>query len=431
MFAALTLILLIISVSKPKLYFYLFLFAYVCFYEFFSYSHTPFFNFGIKLYLGDIFFIGFIFSIIYFRRHQKKNKKRSALDNAIIFYCAWIVICVLRGIPVWGASALGEARFVMWVFIYFPVMRIFNDLEKLNALLKYILYLVVGYSFYFLTYRFFVQFERDFSIMIQSRLFGADLSLILAAIFVFSFSIYLSNIKKNRLFLIAIMIFCVISIFTGARTGMVAWSISTSFLILVYLKKPHLFIKPAFIVLALSTISILFYLNPFSVESGINSRILASYGTSERTGFINLVGPNQNWEVDTASWRMIGWENLINQTIKEHPIFGDGFGAYYDLYESEMKGVPPHNDFLVIFSKMGFIGLILLLNILIQFYRSSFNFLKQSSYAIMKVYVRGLMAVFMAGLIGGLFFGFFPFIWIAVGLQGCIINSKNHFSKLT
>jgi hypothetical protein len=45
--------------------------------------------------------------------------------------------------------------------------------------------------------------------------------------------------------------------------------------------------------------------------------------------------------------------------------------------------------------------------------------------------MKALLAIFFIGLVGGTFYGFYPFVWIAAGLQSALVNieSREAISK--
>jgi hypothetical protein len=66
----------------------------------------------------------------------------------------------------------------------------------------------------------------------------------------------------------------------------------------------------------------------------------------------------------TSLWRLVWWKALVRETLREHPVWGLGFGtdlSYYNHYlrrldEGAWPTRSPHNFNLTVFSRMGFLG---------------------------------------------------------------------------
>lgn len=422
---ALTVLFLVAALYRPDLFLYIFVVAYVAFYEYFSYAMTPFFMVGgLKIYLGDVFFA--IFVLLVASRLMNKEraiKFNTPLDKAMILYCAWILICVLRGYPEWGTSAFGEFRHVMWAFLYFPISLILKDEKQVRRFLRICMYIVIAYTVYLLMYRYFIQFEQDLFILLRSRIAGADLSLLLTSVFVIIASMFLADaVDRKKSVLIGIMVFCGATIMLGARTGMVAWAVSNMFIVLIYMRNMTVLLRPSVLFTMAVMVAIVMYFNPFESHYDAAVESYAAYGAAHRSGFEALFSTSALAETDTFAWRIVGWENLFYQTLSLNPFFGEGFGGYYDIYEVSMKGVPPHNEYLIIFSKMGIVGIVLFLYLMARYFVACFNYLSKTEDRIRRSYVKGLMAVTVSGLIGGIFFAFFPYMWLAMGLQSTFIR---------
>ena len=407
-------LLLFIFVWQQWILLYIFIIAYVWFFDYFWYTEKPLLYIGVNVYLCDVFILLFAGStIILAMRRGGHPGFRSSLGKAIALFIAWAIICIIRGIPVWGHSAIGESRFVIWTWVYFPVVYTIKNMYQFKKFLNIFLFVVISYLTYLFSWRFFIQFQGDLGEMLRSRLMGADLALLVVSIFVFCLIFLLSGTaKKHRVSLILFTFFCAVLIPFGARTGWIAWSISTVFVVFILLRERGLKAYLPFLIFSTALLILFWYLGLFTTGGRLDP--------DADQGLIFLT--EQGQQKGTAGWRLMGWSRIIEQSLRESFIFGQGFGEYYDIFYFYEKGVPPHNDWLIIFSKMGLIGLIMFVIILIQFYKTGFNYIKQTNDKKSQAYMKGLLVVFLTGLVGGTFFFFFPFTWLAAGLQTALLN---------
>ena len=68
---------------------------------------------------------------------------------------------------------------------------------------------------------------------------------------------------------------------------------------------------------------------------------------------------------------MAVWDSSI-KSILEKPLFGQGFGGYWNIFVPELNttfNLPPHNLYIHTVVKIGLIGLILYLIIILKIYK--------------------------------------------------------------
>lgn len=421
--SSLTLVFLIfLSTWKQNWLMYALVVVTTWYFEYWYYTEKPLLYIGYNVYLGDLFILmivlATVFSIFINRGHEAFQSK---LGIAISLYLGWIFLETLRGIPQWGGSALGESRFVILVCIYFPVVHFIKTVDHFKRFIKFYFLTIVCFIVYLQLWRFFVLWKGDLGLMLQARLMGADAAVLAASVFVFCLVFFLDgNIKKYKFFFLSVMIFFGVLIPLGARTGFVAWVVGVGFVLTR--KYKAFFLKPQlpFIFAMIVLVAIYWSTNILAPEKNLD-------GTSPRTfSFLEeqLTGEG------TTGWRLAGWGILLNKTLQGNIIFGEGLGGYYDIFEFSFGKTPPHNDWLVIFSKLGLIGLILFANIVFVFFKSGSSFLKVCTNPFESSCMEGLMATFLIGLVGGTFFMFFPFMWLALGLQASLIESSKDNLKL-
>jgi len=75
----------------------------------------------------------------------------------------------------------------------------------------------------------------------------------------------------------------------------------------------------------------------------------------------------------TASWRMRMWEHELNRILETKPLFGEGLGGYYtwDAAGKPQMGLSPHNAYVQMILKFGLIGLTVYGLVVYEFFRKT------------------------------------------------------------
>jgi O-antigen ligase len=134
--------------------------------------------------------------------------------------------------------------------------------------------------------------------------------------------------------------------------------------------------------------------------------------------FQSLVNPAA---VSTGEWRLYGWKWEI-ESILSNPFWvfiGKGWGGYFSWYFSltdDIVRTNPHNQYIVIWSKMGLLGLFLHLGLFLSFYMQAFHFLRQSRDEMHRSIEMILMLLVLGNLVHGIATGFTMPMWIWMGL---------------
>lgn len=91
----------------------------------------------------------------------------------------------------------------------------------------------------------------------------------------------------------------------------------------------------------------------------LSATALAALG-KDPIGYVALRGAaftHPNADV-TASWRLSLWRSALKQG-QEHPVFGEGFGSYFDFQlAGGVVTVEPHNFYVQTYLKLGLVGLL-------------------------------------------------------------------------
>ena len=412
---------LIISVAHQRLLLYAFLAAYVFLYDYLSYTEYRLFTLGgANIYLGDAFIFLFLSSsFIVVLQSKAVPGLDSKVGVAIVLFITWALIGVIRGIPTWGYSAVGESRFIIWGILFFPVVQSIRKQEHFETVLRLSLVLILAYTVFRFNFHLIVECGGDLQLLLHTKFMGASRGVVLVSVFAFCLVLLLTHaVKNHRVPLIILAVVCGILIPLGARTALVAWLVSSLFILMTIKRWSLGSLFPLILIMGVAALFIISF-DLFSDESSWDpqaSRGLTAFTSAEAR------------ETGTAHWRLMGWENIITGTLGKDPLFGEGFGGYYDIFEAENKGVPPHNDWLLIFSKTGFVGLIFLFNVIYQVYATGFRYIKRSTDILRRSYMQALLAAFLIGLVAGTFFMFFQVMWVAAGLQVALINLEENRS---
>jgi hypothetical protein len=94
---------------------------------------------------------------------------------------------------------------------------------------------------------------------------------------------------------------------------------------------------------------------------------LADIDLVRRANFDRFLDADLNAPVGTAYWRMIWWQNLIDEVLTKNALFGLGFGENLSVYNpfiiDELRAKwpvrSPHNFNMTVFSRMGIVGSVL------------------------------------------------------------------------
>jgi O-antigen ligase len=126
----------------------------------------------------------------------------------------------------------------------------------------------------------------------------------------------------------------------------------------------------------------------------------------------------------TTAWRLYVWEAQL-QTIRVHPIVGQGFGGYFDAYIPELDqrtDIFPHSLYVLTAVKVGFIGLAVMITAGYRMFaalrarlRTAFRPGEDRVYLLM-----GLVALVSLATFGVAYaWDFLSLAWIGVGLSVC------------
>ena len=135
----------------------------------------------------------------------------------------------------------------------------------------------------------------------------------------------------------------------------------------------------------------------------------------------------------TAFWRLAVWDASLKSFLK-YPLFGQGFGGYWYLFVPELNSVinlPPHNLYIYTIVKIGLIGLVLYLIIILKLYKKfkAALLLFKERYNIDKPIVIFSIVVLVSAHFFYLVYSFDYFSMLYIGLgTASILNHKDIYA---
>lgn len=268
------------------------------------------------------------------------------------------------------------------------------------------------------------------------------------ALILLMFYSLLTEKKIVKLFAyILILLDFIIIIFDGIRGSWVSLFISAVFIFYLYfrlpvlrkdLKKTILFM----IIVTLMIVLVIFFMSQFKTD--MFRKILDEFEGIYKFNYLDTVPANN------VKWRLMVWGDIFRESLKE-PLLGYGLGKPF-LSESlrergwlilEEDWMDPHNSYLSILYRIGFVGLFAFLFIIFRFFKITIDFINNCKDNQIRIYIAGFLItiVFILGIslfevvLEGPFMGIF--LWINMGIVISLIriykikvNSKSKISNV-
>jgi hypothetical protein len=314
----------------------------------------PLLNIGMSVYLIDVFFAFFIFCFFIIGVRTKFHYYD--VNKLFLCFISVLILSICYGITRYGFAAVGEGRYVYWLFFFsVPVffyldgrLRTMRDFDKLFKLT----YLLVAFNILILLLveiinggRFFLAPENKEFVKLEDerglRFLGTEETFHLGVAVVFLMIDQLISKKKNKLKIVAIILLTAIILFTKNRTALLSLFLA---LIIVFILegKAKVLLRISLALIVLLVFSFIAF--PVFTQSVI-SPITSVFDISKD---------------ETGNWRLLVQAVAIQESLKT-PIFGQGFGGYFSYYVEalgQMINYPPHSMYVYLFQKTGIIGLL-------------------------------------------------------------------------
>jgi hypothetical protein len=313
-------------------------------------------NAGLNVYIIDIFYGIFIFTFIRYLINNSYSKISSA-GNIFVLFLLSIVFFIVVGYFNFGYRAIGEGRHFFWLFAFFlpfyiypldktiEVKEILDTIEKtiyLSAILAIVLFFIEIFNGgrVFLAQQ---NFEFvGFSDFRGTRYLGSEETYNIVVLILFLGIKTIISKKAKLTDLILIIILTSIVIITRNRTAPIALLLAFLLYLVLNGRIKQIVTITLIIIFSLSLISLL--------VPQLQKSIILAFG-----GVFDIQDDS------TGNWRFLIQSAAVQDGL-ENPLFGKGFGGYFQYYIPELEQIvelPPHSAFVHLFSKTGIIIVIL------------------------------------------------------------------------
>jgi len=319
-------------------------------------------GFGIRI--EDVVLVsmlGAVFLKVIFRAKSSYLQDNLSLSVYIILFGLWILFEIIRNVGIYGLSAPGEFRYrylILSVPLYITLF--FSSTEKRKKLLKL---LIVSSLFFPIMCVPIIGKLKGWSIGPDARFFSASISLgLLYGLLALSLG------KKYRIIKIKEILYWLIFVISGLMiiidSHRSVWIATvTVVVVLFWIKEINYSKRMNRTLLAILSIIIILTLTNQILISKTETNLI-DYLAGRTSALLKLDESYNN----TASWRVAQWKEQMTKFIAS-PIIGEGFGSYWGF--SGIKGdlgVSPHNLYIQTLVKLGSVGLVFYLMIVVKIF---------------------------------------------------------------
>lgn len=355
---------------------------------------------GIRIWPLDLVYFCMIVSIGNYALRHPRSMGRLLRENAFLAaFLAMIIAYVIIFTPIYGQSAIGEARKFYFMFL-FPLQALISikrteDLRRLFEVLVFTagciaVVALVGVAFHGSIVRV-LNAEATFAV--------ALLAIAIMIHRIYSMVVVTPVVDKALLGL-----FFIIVLGSGQRSASLALALGLMLTFSYYIRRPVLVSKMVMLAIVIS----MGFTTALMIFPRSGSRLVEK-----------LVGIVDPYSDPTASWRIQSWQAQWNK-VQENFYVGAGLGSYYSV---KLRGkwemdVIPHNAYIQMMLKFGLFGLIIYVLLAVQFFRKTLSIRRQLPSGPMRAYVE--MGILTFGATHGYILGYgiepISLIFFAIGL---------------
>ncbi len=374
---------------------------------------------GAKIYFGDLVLASLLFFLL-LRLLVRGFANLPLHKSTILFllFFIWGIVAVIRGIPSYSYSAVGEARWYIFPMIYyFFVITMFKNRQEIRYLINWVIkFIVIMVFFRFIE---FFSFGGNEGLVGQAsfRFLNSVEALLLSFLFVSIYLFFISGgIKKHKptviLFLSTLFVVLIIG---QVRSVWVAMSVG---IIAAYILLKKISIRGIIISIGLLSLTLLVPIIGNFIDEDV-------YATLARSA-IFLQNPRED---PTGSWRLRGWRQNFEEAMKQ-PILGEGIGRYSEWFDGhKWQRVAVHNGYIMNFLKFGLVGFLLLFIGLFYWYAEMRRYVRVESDRYYKFMGYAIQICVITHLIYTLFYDFTIFFWILLA-AGTILTLNYNYSHI-
>ncbi len=361
----------------PQVIFLLFFTLYLIFPGDHELREVGFGSHGSRILLLDIFVIIFVISSLGYILSSSKKIINYIGFIPIIFFLGTSSFSLIRGLPLYGGWAIGEARW-FFLIIFLPIGYAIYDNSLLKKIKK-IFYIAAFYHSGKILFLYLIGKAWDTSGGIM-RYGGGRGSLIIGIVLIFTLIdeaiYYKKDVSKALRKIILILFFLFVILISQTRTIFIIIPLCLFFLYLIFYKIQLWTILKYVLVAGVFVIFInffLYYLFPPKMQQSIDASFEVINEIFDPDTYFAMLHPASLVQGDfkkffSASgntyFRVLAWSQVIYNVYNTPGglYYGEPMGAGFEFYNPDMKqwlvDMQPHNDYIVIFSKIGIIGLL-------------------------------------------------------------------------
>jgi O-antigen ligase len=341
--------------------------------------------------------------------HRRSMAKLIRENFFLMAFLAMVAFYVIVYTPIYGQSAIGEARKFYFAFL-FPLLALISiksreDLRRLFLLLVIVAFctVLVGLAK--------LGMQGNIVKVLNAE---ATLTLALVALAMLVHQVNKTVIVSPLLDRVLLLLFSVLVIGSGQRSCWLAVGFGLMLTLLLYRYRAILLSKMFMLGLA----------GLMAVTAGLIMFPEAASRLIERFG--GIINP---YEDPNASWRIAAWQDMWD-TVKQNLFFGEGIGGYYSWeFKGSERTASPHNAYLQMMLKFGLFGLSLYSLLAIQFFRKTLRVRRKLRPGPMKTYIELSILTFGAVHAYMLGYGIHPFALTFLGMGICAAKLAEQSSR--
>jgi O-antigen ligase len=359
---------------------------------------------GIKfLTLDPAYFFTIMHLGVYAFRYPKNLATIMKEHKLLVIFLGMIALSVLVYTPMYGQSAVGEARKFYFVFL-FPLLTAVS-IKKI-ADLKRLILVIVGVALVIAA----VALYRAAMQHTIVRVLTSEPTLILAFA---AFSLLLLRINKVTLInphadTALLSLFSLLAVGSGQRSVWLSVGLGSMVLLWLYRHRAVFVLKAVMVAGAIL------------VAIAASLVVFPQAGAKLTEKFAGIVDPYSD---KTASWRIRGWETQLQTLAEVNPFLGEGLGGYYSwkMGSYEVNNFP-HNAYVQMLLKFGLVGLLLYVLLIVDFFRKALSIRRKFSHGPMRACLEIGIVCFGAAHGYLLGYGFEPITLVFFAMAFSAIN---------
>ena len=307
-----------------------------------------------------------------FLERAKGNSLLPIFDSIGAFILVWIIFGAGRFVldfRVYGVTALRDFAMVYYGVFYFAArMIVVNEAEAAESFMKVLRVSAVIMGGLFLITQYFPELVFEYLLFrgVPLVFYKHDLVGLFAAIgIVLQFLRW--EEKRRMLNLIAAAFLLVVLISTDNRAALVGLAAATGWVALAGRWRLPVSLIGGGLLVALLTIFVTHLQNNSWRDTPLLEVYEAAASIVDTSGDGSYSGEGTFNKGDNNTFRLVWWRLVWEETWHASPLFGMGFGydiaaqfqrEYFADISTDFNARSPHNIFLTIFSRMGFVGLL-------------------------------------------------------------------------